>query len=278
MIVRQLETEHFRILDQGNGIYRIIDPLGVGGNLIVGTERALLIDTGFGMEDIRVPVRQVTDLPLIVMNSHVHTDHSGGNYFFDTVYIPKTEYDKMFDGSLDRERDMLFRSWRQIRPHLAEHMIEGVALTGRLAKTNYEPLPKRFDLGGRILETTELAGHTRASSIVIDFNTRTAFVGDAIGLTTWLFLYPEGTIRGYSERLAAFSKRTDVDFLQLSHKTEPLPFSFAAFSADFVMRAKKGNSEIWVNNRFTVPVYRYAETDTPYGEVELFYTDTNIAR
>lgn len=276
MIVQKLETEHFRILDQGNGIYRIIDPLGVGGNLIVGNERALLIDTGFGMEDIRIPVRKVTDLPLIVINSHVHTDHSGGNYFFDRVYIPKTEHEQIFDGSIDRERDMLFRSWRQMRPHLAEHMTEGVALTSRLVRTHYEPLPKRFDLGGRVLETLELAGHTRASTIVIDFNTRTAFVGDAIGITTWLFLYPEGTIGGYSKRLSAFAERTDVDFLQLSHKTESLPFSFVSFSAAFVLRADKSNSEIWKNNRFTVPVYRYAETDTPYGEVELFYTDTNI--
>ncbi len=276
MIVQKLETEHFRIHDQGNGIYRIIDPLGVGGNLIVGNETALLIDTGFGLEDIRIPVRQITNLPLIVMNSHVHTDHSGGNYFFETVYIPQTERDEMLDGSLDRERDMLFRSWRPMRPHLAEHMIEGVVLTGRLAKTQYEPLPERFDLGGRILETMELAGHTRASSIMIDFNTRTAFVGDAIGLTTWLFLYPEGTIGGYSERLTAFSNRTDIDFLQLSHKTEPLPFSFAKFSAGFVKRANKGNSEIWKNNRFTVPVYRYAESNTIYGDVELFFTDTNI--
>lgn len=276
MIVQKLETEHFRVLDQGNGIYRITDPLGVGGNLIVGNEKALLIDTGFGLEDIRIPVRQVTDLQLIVVNSHVHTDHSGGNYFFDTVYVPGAERENMADGSIDRARDMLFRSWRPVRPHLSEYMIEGVALTDRLKKTRYEPLPKRFDLGGRIIETTELAGHTRASSILIDLNTRIAFVGDAIGLTTWLFLYPEGTIGGYSDRLAAFSKRTDVDFLQLSHKTEPLPFSFARFSAGFIRRANRGNSETWENNRFTVPVYRYAETNTIYGDVELFFTDTNI--
>jgi hypothetical protein len=89
-------------------------------------------------------------------------------------------------------------------------------------------------------------------------------------------LYPEGTIGGYSERLAAFSKRRDVEFLQLSHKTEPLPFSFAKFNADFVKRANKASSAIWKDNRFAVTVYRYAETDTIYGDVELFYADSNI--
>jgi glyoxylase-like metal-dependent hydrolase (beta-lactamase superfamily II) len=270
------DTESFRVEDQENGIFRIIDPLGVGGNLIVGNERALLIDTGFGLTDIRPAVRQATDLPLIVMNSHVHTDHSGGNYFFDTVYVPQQERDKMLDGSLDRERDMLFKSWIPMRPHLEQHMTQGVALTERLAKTRYEPLPDAFDLGGRVVEIIQLGGHTRASSIVIDPATRIAFVGDAIGLTIWLFLYPEGTIKGYSERLTAFSKRNEIDWLQLSHKTRAIPFSYVAFCAEFVLRANKDNSENWPNNRFTVPVYRYAEAETPYGEIELYFTDSNL--
>ena len=278
MILPNAQTDDFRLEENENGFCRIIDPMGVGGTLIRGNERALLIDTGFGLMDIRPAVRRATNLPLIVMNSHVHTDHSGGNYLFDTVYVPEEELDKLSDGSLDRERDSLFQSWRFIRPHLKQYMTEGVRLTERILKTRYLPLPDTFDLGGRSLEIMKLGGHTRASSVVIDPSTRTAFVGDAISPTLWLFLYPTGTIAQYAEKLDAFSQRTDIDWLQLSHKSTPIPFAFAAYLRDFVLRARIERSEIWPNNRFSVTVYRYAEQDTPYGEMELFFCETNLQK
>lgn len=267
---------YFRLEEQGGGVYRIVDPMGVGGNLIVGNERALLIDTGFGLRDIRAAVRKATSLPLIVMNSHVHTDHSGGNYFFGTVYVPAEETDKLFDGSLDRERDSLFRSWREIRPHLDRFLTEGVRLTDKLRATTFLPLPERFDLGGRPLEIMRIGGHTRASSVVIDPSIRTAFVGDAIAPTLWLFLHPSGTVSEYVERLAAFSRRTDVDRLQLSHKSAPIPFAFSERLAAFVQRARLDNAAVWPNNRFDATVYRYAEPDETYGELELYFCESNL--
>lgn len=276
MIVPNAQPDYYRLEEHETGFCRIIDPMGVGGTLIRGNERALLIDTGFGLVDIRPAVRRATNLPLIVMNSHVHTDHSGGNYFFDTIYIPQEEREKLGDGSLDRERDSLFQSWRFARPQVKQFMTEGVHLTDRIMRTRYLPLPKTFDLGGRKLEILQLGGHTRASSAVIDPSTRTAFVGDAIGPTLWLFLHPTGTIAEYAARLEAFSQRTDIDWLQLSHKSTPIAFAFAAYLREFVLRASLEQAEIWPDNRFSVPVYRYAEQDTPYGEMELFFCETNL--
>ena len=268
--------DYYRLEEQGNGVFRIVDPMGVGGNLIVGSERALLIDTGFGIRDIRPSVKKATSLPLIVMNSHVHTDHSGGNYFFDTVYVPGDEMSKLFDGSLDRERDSLFRSWRVIRPHLDRFLVEGIQVTDKLRITKFLPLPEGFDLGDRPLEIVLLGGHTRASSAVVDPSIRTAFVGDAISPTLWLFLHPTGTVAEYVERLTAFSERTDVDWLQLSHKSAPIPFAFTKRLIAFVQRARLDNSEIWPNNRFDTTVYRYAEADETYGELELYFCETNL--
>ncbi len=45
--------------------------------LIVGSRQALLFDTGTGMGDIRSVVRQLTRLPVMVINSHSHTRTSG---------------------------------------------------------------------------------------------------------------------------------------------------------------------------------------------------------
>ncbi|MDQ6754751.1 MAG: MBL fold metallo-hydrolase [Actinomycetota bacterium] len=53
--------------------------------LVVGGERALVIDTGCGPEqagEILAAVREVTALPLVVVNTHAHFDHFFGNAVF----------------------------------------------------------------------------------------------------------------------------------------------------------------------------------------------------
>ncbi|WP_105033091.1 MBL fold metallo-hydrolase [Arthrobacter ruber] len=57
--------------------------LNVG--LVVGTERALVVDTGAGpvsAAEIYSHVRDVTGLPLIVVTTHAHADHFFGNSYF----------------------------------------------------------------------------------------------------------------------------------------------------------------------------------------------------
>lgn len=266
----------YRIDARGSGVFRISEPLGVGESLILGGERALLIDTGYGIRDLRPAIRQITDLPLVVINSHVHTDHTGGNSAFDTIYAPEGELPKLFDGSLERERGQLFQSLRQSRPNLRQFMVDKQDWQTPPGGTRYLPLPERFDLGGREVELEIIGGHTPESTIAIDPASRTAFVADGIGTQVWLFLHPTGTVQTYSKHLRRFARRTDIDLLQLSHKNEPLPFSFAAYYADFVLRARIQNSVVWPNNRFDVTVYRYTEPESPYGAVSLFYCETNL--
>ena len=53
--------------------------------LIVGQTYALLWDTGMGLAPIRPVVEALTDLPVVVINSHSHFDHVGGNWAFPFV-------------------------------------------------------------------------------------------------------------------------------------------------------------------------------------------------
>lgn len=53
--------------------------------LVVGSERALVIDTGCGPRQgaaILAAVREITSLPLLVANTHAHYDHFFGNALF----------------------------------------------------------------------------------------------------------------------------------------------------------------------------------------------------
>lgn len=74
--------------DLGGGSYVMASNAAralVNIGLVVGTERALLIDTGCGPRhatEILAAVRTLTSLPLVIANTHAHWDHFFGNAVF----------------------------------------------------------------------------------------------------------------------------------------------------------------------------------------------------
>lgn len=61
--------------------------------LLLGTKYALLIDTGLGISNIKTVVRSLTQLPVIVVTTHVHWDHIGGHKYFDDIAVHELEID-----------------------------------------------------------------------------------------------------------------------------------------------------------------------------------------
>ena len=55
--------------------------------LVCGEERAALIDTGYGIGDMKALCTELTDLPVVVVNTHAHTDHTGGNSLFGSCMM-----------------------------------------------------------------------------------------------------------------------------------------------------------------------------------------------
>ncbi len=59
--------------------------------LLVGSTRAILIDTGLGVADIRQVVSRFTSLPVTVVTTHGHWDHIGGHGLFSEILIHEKE-------------------------------------------------------------------------------------------------------------------------------------------------------------------------------------------
>jgi glyoxylase-like metal-dependent hydrolase (beta-lactamase superfamily II) len=61
--------------------------------LIMGKKRAMLIDSGLGILNIRQEIEKITkNLPIILVNTHCHFDHIGGNHLFEKVLIPNDNF------------------------------------------------------------------------------------------------------------------------------------------------------------------------------------------
>ncbi|HET6303221.1 MAG TPA: MBL fold metallo-hydrolase [Myxococcota bacterium] len=136
--------------------------------LLVGSERALLFDTGPGERDIRGVVGRLTDRPVVAAFSHTHYDHVGGHEGFDAV------------GSLDHPtiRARTDAAGR-FTPTLAQH---GALGRPSFRITEWWAADGEIDLGGRRLRALSIPGHTPESLGLFDPERRQLFTGD--------FLYP----------------------------------------------------------------------------------------
>ena len=61
--------------------------------LLLGTRKALLIDTGLGVSNIKKVVERITCLPIDVVTTHVHWDHIGGHRYFKNILVYEDEKD-----------------------------------------------------------------------------------------------------------------------------------------------------------------------------------------
>lgn len=166
---------------------RIIAPCGVCVYLAEGSRRAALLDTGFGIGDLKSYVETLTQKPYIVLLSHGHMDHAGGANQFKEVYLNQRDW-PLEKRHSTRER----RIWDV--HHGPGGMPEGVTEDDFLPSraTPYLPLNEgdNFDLGGVTVCPIEVPGHTAGSLIFLLPEDRIAIFGDACGEHT-LLLFPE---------------------------------------------------------------------------------------
>ena len=75
------------------GVIRIEDHGSDNMYLVLGKSKALLVDTGLGVGRLAAFVKTLTALPVVVVNTHGHPDHAGGNNEFRTVHAHPAEFD-----------------------------------------------------------------------------------------------------------------------------------------------------------------------------------------
>src|ERR1700742_1412222 len=177
------------------------------GYLIVGEKRALLFDTGMGISDVKEVLQHLTKLPIIVLNSHTHDDHVGGNWEFDTIYGMDTDFTrKNAQGSREDAQSEITPD--QLCGPLPKGFDPKTYVTRPWKITAYVHDGERFDLGGRTIEVMTTPGHTPDAISLIDRANGLLFTGDTYyPAPIWLYR-PETDIDAYAKsirRLAALA-------------------------------------------------------------------------
>jgi glyoxylase-like metal-dependent hydrolase (beta-lactamase superfamily II) len=215
----------FEVYEIRPGLYAIYEPgqfEEVISYLIVGTEKALLFDSGLGIGDMRAVASEITDLEPIVVNSHTHYDHVGGNHQFENVYGTSTEYTAANARGRKHEDLAEFVGdgwiWKKTPPGFDRDRYESKPFA--IAKTVEDG--EVIDLGDRRLEVLLTPGHAPDSLCLLDRENRLLFTGDTFYPATLYAHLPGSDFELYRKtaaRLAAL--REDVDFLLPAHN-EPL--------------------------------------------------------
>lgn len=117
--------------------------------LFCGKERAALIDSGMTVRDAKSVAEGITNLPVILINTHADPDHISGNEAFSQFYMsPKEE------------------------GNYREHGGEGEIIPVHEGEV--------IDLGDRPLRVIDIPGHTPGSIALIDEKNRILISGDSV--------------------------------------------------------------------------------------------------
>jgi glyoxylase-like metal-dependent hydrolase (beta-lactamase superfamily II) len=243
-------TGWFEILRLPNDVYAFWEPgheEKVNAFLILGSDRDVLYDTGMGiasigraLEDLRRE-EGLPDRELMVVNSHNHLDHNGGNTDFDEAWIIDDEWAirKLTEGI--EAGGMFVEYWSALRSH------PGVEAPADFDPRTFHipPFPRagiRFladgdvvDLGNRRFRVIHVVSHSPDGLALYDEDDGILFGGDT-------FVGDEFLIRDLAllERDLEIVSRLNVEWHYCSHGPQLIEVMRSGFHLSVVRRMTTG--------------------------------------
>ena len=173
--------------------------------LLIGSDRALLIDTGLGICNICEQVRKLTDKPVTAVATHIHWDHIGGHKYFPDFYAHKAELDWL-DGGFPLPAQAV-KNMVAARCELPEDF--------NINKYDiFQGEPSRvlddgdtIDLGGRTIHALHTPGHSPGHLCFWEAGSNYIFCGDLVYKGTLFANYPSTDPKSY---LSSLEKIADL--------------------------------------------------------------------
>lgn len=241
-VITQIDSETWQFTEKflGENVYCY---------LLIGTEKALLIDTAYGFTDIGSAIREITALPLTVVNTHGHFDHITGNYRFGETYLHKkdaalyrlhtqqssleTLLKFIVGGGMKADLAVL-----ALRPQIRRMLCHAIPDTKELPECGY------FELGNRRVDILETPGHTQGSISLLDTKNGWLFSGDTCGDEGMLLHFREATsVKTFQKTIRSIRSLVDTGTITRnypSHQTSPAPLERLENYSYILDRLEKG--------------------------------------
>jgi glyoxylase-like metal-dependent hydrolase (beta-lactamase superfamily II) len=149
--------------------------------LFLGQQKAALVDTGLGIGNIKKVIKDITNLPIIVITTHSHWDHMGSHIFFDEIGIHEADRQWLESGlitSNEQVKNELLREPFRKDPPPNFHIEEYEVFSGKPVWIFKDM--NIINLGGRLLKIVHTPGHTPGHICVLEEATGYLATGDLI--------------------------------------------------------------------------------------------------
>lgn len=222
--MRYEENPFVEVEKLADGVWSLLSPGGCPTlcYLVEGAERALLIDTGFGVGDLKALCERLTDKPLLVVDTHSHGDHVLGNPQFDRVYIHAFDLEAGRAANEPEQRRRFMDAPEGCGYTIGDYVPDGPCELVPI-EAGYV-----FDLGGgHELEVFHTPGHTPGGICLLEKKRRMLFTGDSLVRTPTLIFFGQGelcTVEAFHEHLLPLQARKgEFDALYPGHFETPQP-------------------------------------------------------
>ncbi len=244
LTITEYSNYWFEVYKVQDSIYAIYEPYQwqeVISYLIIGSEFALLFDTGNGIGNIKQVINQITSLPIRVLNSHSHYDHVGGNSAFEFIYGMDTEFTKKRMKGLPHERVAEEVSPAALCKPLptgvdsSRHHIPAYEIDENVSE-GYQ-----INLGNRLLEVISIPGHTPDAIGLWDKENGLLWTGDTFYQgAIWLFAQ-ETNLVDYKNSIKRLAEMSDsLNYLLPAHNTPLVSPEMLVELDDALRKIEKG--------------------------------------
>ncbi len=209
--------------------------------LIIGSERALLFDSGLGIGNIKKVVDKLTDLPLVLLNSHSHYDHIGDNHRFTQILGADTPYGRERAKGLAHAEvaDFVAEGWIWKTPP-ATFSAEHYAIAG-YQLDEFVSDEQIIQLGDRQLQVLLTPGHAPDALCLLDPINKLLFTGDTFYLAPLYAHLPGADQAAYRRTARALAQRvSDVEYLLPAHNITMISSDYLSQMAQAFTRIDSG--------------------------------------
>lgn len=167
--------------------------------LIEGSDKALLLDSGVNSQNAAEIIKEITDKPIMLLNTHGDMDHISGTGGFSKIHM-----------------------------HIEDYL--GCDIKNKYPDVQFVKIEDgdMINLGNRMLQVIYIPGHTKGSIALLDLNNRILFAGDSVQKGN-IFMFGnhrcKEMYKSSLEKLILLKDKYDV--IYASHDEYALPDNYA---------------------------------------------------